>query len=298
MAPERSGVLIIEDGAHQAGRAVLARGRYLVGSSADNDIIISDLPGPGVAFTLHHRGRDIMLYADAAVEISDRKPLAPGQSARCVSSVRFTSGGINLRLEIAATVSTAETDHARRRIEWRVPTIAGVLVAAIMFVSLTSFRTVSPTTRPDDAVELTASISPATGGVLSDSKQEFALERLRQHLAADDLGSLAVTARPDGSIEARGQISKAQEAAWSEVGHWFDSLAGGQAVLVDAVTVAAEVQPLAVQAVWPGPNPYVMDGSGDKLFVGSALAGGWTISSIDRSHVLITRGDESLSVRF
>ncbi len=299
MAPELSGILIVESGVHQGARAALARGRSLVGSSADKDIIISDFRD-GTAFTLDHRGRDIMLHADAAVEFPGRKPLAPRQSRRCVSSVRFTSGGVTLRLEIAAASSATRADSGLRGIGWRLPAIVAAALAAISLVPLISFSTASSTTRSDDALMATASIPTASGRVLpsSQSRQQFALDQLRQHLAAIDLGSLILTAQPDGAIEARGQISKAQQAAWREVGHWFDSIAAGQAVLVDAVTVTADAQPLAIQAVWSGDNPYVIDGGGEKLFVGSALPSGWTVSGIDRSRVLIKRGDETVAVRF
>ena len=301
MAHEISATLLVESGVHQAARAVLAMGRNQVGRSVENDIVISDLQIPGASFALERRGRDIVLHAgDGPIELSGRKLLARGASKSCVDGFRFTSGGIAFSLEIAATGSPAPANPGRRKIGWRLPAVAAVVLAAITLGALTSFRTASSTTRSDDAVIATASIPPASGGVLpsSQSRQQFALEQLRQHLAAVDLASLVLTAQPDGSIEARGHISKAQEAAWHEVGHWFDSIAGGQAVLVNAVTVSAEAQPLAIQAVWPGQNPYVIDGSGDKLFVGSALPSGWTISSIDRSHVLVKRGDEILSVRF
>jgi hypothetical protein len=301
MAHEVSAALVVESGVHHAARAELTAGLNRVGRSTDNDIIISDLQMPETSFALECRGREVELRAgDAEIELVGRKPLARGASRSCVNGLRFTSAGITFRIEIAATDSAAPAESGRSSFGWRLPAVATSVLATIILAVLVSFRAAPLTARPNNVVTTTSSIPPASGqGVASSqSRQQFALEQLRRHLAAVDLGSLVLTAQPDGSIEARGQISKAQETAWREVGHWFDSMAGGQAVLVDAVTISAEVQPLAIQAVWLGQNPYVIDDSGDKLFVGSALPSGWTISGIDRSHVVVKRGDQILAVRF
>ncbi len=84
---------------------------------------------------------------------------------------------------------------------------------------------------------------------------------------------------------------------WREAQRWFDSGSGGQTVLVSRVTATA-APPLAIQAVWPGPHPYVIDGNGEKLFAGAMLHGGWTVDSIAADHVLIRRGSQTLAVRF
>jgi type III secretion system (T3SS) inner membrane Yop/CscD-like protein len=300
MASDISAVLIVEEGVHQAARAVLARGRNHVGPSATNDIVISDFRGSGTSFTLEHRGRDIVLHADAPVEFAGRKSLAPGQSRRCVSGMRFTSGGIALRLEMAGTAPGSAVSSIRSRLKLYLAVPAILALSAMVWGAAASFTAPPAIVRLNDAPETTGSI-PAMSreeALSSRQRQAAALESLRQHLAAVDLGSLVLTARPDGSIEARGPISREQQATWREVGHWFDTVAGRRVVLVDAVNVDADPHPLAIQAVWSGHNPYVIDGDGSKHFIGSTLPSGWTVAGINETHVLVKRGQQTLAVRF
>jgi hypothetical protein len=300
MATDISAVLVVESGVHQAARAAIATSRNRVGSAADNDIVISDLRIGGTSFTLEHRGRDVVLCAgDAPVEFAGGKSLGRGESRRCVRDTRFTSGGIAFTLEIAALGLAPGAGSTRLRFGLR-SAVAAAVLGTVMLTVLISLRVAPVAVQSAGAIETTGSVPTTVGRVVlpAGQRQAAALDSLRQHLAAAELESLVLTAHPDGSIEARGQIAKNQEAKWREVGRWFDTIAGGQVVLVDAVSVAAEAQPLTIQAVWPGRDPYVIDGSGRKHFIGAVLPSGWTISDIDRTHVLVKRGDQMLSVRF
>jgi hypothetical protein len=302
MAADFSAVLVVESGVHQAARAVLTTGLNQVGPSAGNDIVISDLRIHATSFTLELRGRSVILHAaDAPVEFPGRKSLERGESRRCAGGIRFTSSGIAFRLEISALGPGPLVSSTPSKFRSRVPVLAtGVLGTIMLTVLLVSLKAAPAIVQFDDAIETTGSVPTTSSRVVQSSgqRQLSALQSLRQHLATLELSSPVLTAEPDGSIEARGQISKYQEATWREVMHWFDTITNGQVVLVNSVSVAAEAQPLTIQAVWPGHNPYVIDGSGGKLFIGTALPSGWSISDIDRSHVLLKRGDESLSVRF
>jgi YscD/CdsD-like Bon-like domain 3 len=301
MAADFSAVLVVESGVHQAARTVLATGLNQVGPSAGNDIVISDLRIHATSFTLELRGRSVTLHAaDAPVEFPGRKSLECGESRRCAGGIRFTSSGIAFRLEISALSPGPVVSSTPSKFRSRMPVLATGVLGTIMLTVLVSLKAAPAIVQSDDAIETTGSIPTTSSRVVQSSgqRQLSALQSLRQHLATLELSSPVLTAEPDGSIEARGQILKYQEATWHEVMHWFDTSTNGQVVLVNAVSVAAEAQPLTIQAVWPGHNPYVIDGSGGKLFIGTALPSGWSIGDIDRSHVLLKRGDESLSVRF
>lgn len=118
------------------------------------------------------------------------------------------------------------------------------------------------------------------------------------HLAGVGLGGIALVALANGSVEARGEIMSQQADTWHSVQRWFDADFGSRVMLIDQVSVAAAVPPLAIQAVWPGAHSYVIDGSGQKLFVGAALHDGWTIESIDAVRVLLRRGQQMLAIGF
>jgi Inner membrane component of T3SS, periplasmic domain len=296
MATVLSAVLFVESGLHQAGRAEISAGRTRVGPTMENDIVISDLRGGGACFELEHRGRDVVIHADVPVEFASGPSLKREQSRRWVQTTRFTCAGVDFTLDIAAP----GLGSGAGSIGFGVKSAIAVAVGVGMLSILLSLGGRPAAMQPAAAIETTASIPPTAGGLIQPGRQgqAAALDRLREHLASAELGSLVLTAEPDGSIEARGQIWKSQEAAWHEVGRWFDAIEGGQAVLVDAVNVVPEAPPLTIQAVWPGRNPYVIDGSGSRQFVGAALPSGWTISDIDRSRVLVKRGNEMMAVRF
>jgi type III secretion protein D len=300
MAIGTSTVLVVEGGIHQAARVVLAPGWIRVGASPDNDVVVSDLATSGTCFTLEHRGRDVVLHAtEAPIEYPGSRLLERGESRRCAAGVCFTSGGIAFRLEVVALVPGRGIGLARPKLSRRMAAVAIGVLSAIILTALVSLSA-APAVQSDAEIETTGSISPSSGRPTLSSLQgqSLALERLRRHLATVELSSLVLTAEPDGSIEARGQISKSQEATWHEVERWFDASAAAQVVLVNAVSVVAEPQPLTIQAVWPGLNPYVIDSGGGKHFIGTVLPSGWTIADIDRTHVLVKRGDQVLSVRF
>jgi hypothetical protein len=297
-----SATLVVETGIHQTARAVLSAGRNQVGRSQDDDIVIADLRNPGTSFALEHRGRGVVLCAvDAPMEFPGGKSLQCGQSRRCASGIRFSSGGIAFRLEIAALGPRTPISSTSSRFGSRMPVVATGVLAVITLTAFVSLKAMPAAVSSVGAKqEITGSIPSASAQAVPSAaqRQRLALASLQQHLANVDLSSLSLTAKPDGSIEASGKISKDQEAAWREVGHWFDGIAGGQVVLVNAVSVAAEPQPLSIQAVWAGPHPYVIDGNGGKNFIGTRLPSGWTISDIDRTRVLVKRDDQVLSVRF
>jgi hypothetical protein len=299
--------LIVETGVHRGARAALAPGISHVGGAPENDIVVSDLQSLGACFVLDCRPHELVLRAvDLPLTLANGKPLRPGQSRSLAANTRFRSGGIAFRVEAGHLTSHLPNHLAWRERLGRAPlktVIAGTAsIAALLAVLVALHAAPSSTPLPSNAspLETTGSIAAKAGRDASGSsdRTSLALRSLRQHLDDKGLDAVVLTARSDGAIEARGQILSPQKAAWQEVGRWFDGQAGGRVVLVDGVSVSAEEQPLALQSVWPGPNPYVIDGNGGKLFVGSVLASGWTISSIDRTRVLMRRGDQTIAVKF
>ncbi len=290
-------ILVVESGVHRTARAALAAGRTRVGAAPDNEIVLLDLGSAPTSFALDTSGDGVVLHAVAtSIELPRRKKLAAGRSKRCRAGARFASHGTAFRLE---GPQRKPFRPARYHLMWSVPVLAGGMFC-IALLSVSASPNASPVEASDISYEATGSVPPKARDAAAGSGRPASavLEMLREHLAATGLDSISVTARPEGSIEARGQISPQQDATWREAGRWFDGAAGGRAVLVDQVHVTAEPPPLTVQAVWPGRTPYVIDGSGDKLFVGTVLPSGWAISGIEAGQVLIRRGGQSFTVRF
>ena len=51
-------------------------------------------------------------------------------------------------------------------------------------------------------------------------------------------------------------------------------------------------------AVWAGASPYVVDDHGDKLFIGAAIGGGWTIQAIQAGNVVVQNGQQKVAIRY
>lgn len=300
MTPDRSPTpaLTVEGGVHYQARALLARGINRVGPTVDCDIVVTDLDHAAPCFSL--------TVADGAVVLEPLglpvglrgRSLAPGRTSRCADGARFTCGGIAFRVDTAAD-GTGAAAPKRRSFGWSVPvTAVGVLLASLLVV-LAPSSAAPPVPPLLISAETTASIPVDAHAPVKRTSSATLLQDVGRRLAAANLDTITLAVQPDGAIEARGQITPQQLQSWRDVGRWFDGVAAaGRTVLVDQVHVGADAPPLTVQAVWPGRRPYLIDGGGDKLFVGAILANGWTISGIDATRVLVRRGGQSLAVRF
>lgn len=306
--------LVVEDGVHRAARARLALGSHHVGTAPDSDIVVTDLGPAGTRFALAVEPSAVTLQALAVpIVLAGGKAVRPGRSARCRGDARFRCGAVSFRIEAPPAPGPA-TGPGRARLARSLPRLAMAGLAAALLGVLTLPDTTSKADVPVRSADVTGSVPAGPGpGVLVPSATDLSprqspaaaarhadalRQRLAAHLAQAGLTSIAVAAQPEGSIEAVGQIGPQQTGAWREAGRWFDGEAAGAVVLVDRVRVAAEPPPLTIEAVWPGRRPYVVDGRGDKLFAGSVLANGWTVSGIEAERVVLKRGDEIMAVRF
>lgn len=302
MAYHRSAdpVLVVESGLHRTARAVLAAGSNQIGTTDDQDIVLRDLTSTGTAFNLLNQdGRVLVQAIDTPVYFQKSKPLFPGQSKHCSSVSHFTCAGIAFSLEMPEPNRTPSITRGR---PWPAlytfALIGSVMVALMIAGSLRTWSGQASATSLDTTG--TAQEAPKFSHTAFKPSEPInaVLNRLRRRLAESDLESITLTAEPDGSIKAHGQVRPQETAAWHEMGRWLDNATGGRTVLVDDVQATAEPQPLSVQAVWPGKDPYVIDGNGDKRLIGSVLPTGWIINAIDRKRVLVKRGDQVIAVRF
>ncbi len=291
-------ILIVDGGVHRAASTTLGDGRNRVGPTPDNDIVITDLDPAGTPFALDCADGIVTIHAlRAPVDLGRGTILPPGRSRRCRIGARFTSGGVAFRLE-PPSQGSRPARPVGPRLMWSLPAVAAGLLCTALLSAFAASTVGPPAEASDISRETTGSIPVDHGSSQPGQTTATVLRNLRQHLSSAGLDAIVLAVQPEGSIEARGQITPQQDAAWRETGRWFDGASGGRAVLVDQVSVVAEAPPLRIQAVWPGHNPYVVDGSGDKLFIGTILPSGWTISGIDARHVLMKRGAQVLAVRF
>jgi hypothetical protein len=292
--------LLVAGGIHRSATVEIPVGCSDVGSDVANDIVISDLPAP-LAFRLRWDGRSLVVSAVGCDADVDGKALRRGCDRRLKRPSSLVVGGIAIHLKVPIAAASAGLLRGSRSFA------AGVAcTAALAATALIAAPSASPPTRAaDGSRELTANAklgAAAIGAIAPEARHgrdsAALLNDFRQHLASTGLGDIAVDIQPDGAVAAVGRIVPAKAEAWRAAGRWFDTAAAGRAVLVDRVSVAVPAASLQVQAVYTGVIPYVIDGEGQKLFIGASLPDGSVIQKIESQSVLVKRGDQLLAVRF
>ncbi len=294
-----SAALRVASGPHAQAHATLRPGRTTVGRSTANDVVLEDdLLSPVHFAVAHAPGRPralLRLEALGGPIILDGTTLPPGSSTACRGGTMFRAG--STQFELSGIAAPAATSRWPSRTALATGFGAGVACAAIALVSVALHASLShkavaswPSTGPHPVAAISRPLHSASA--------VHAQDALQQRLDAAGLSGVALASLPNDAVEARGEIMQSQLAAWLETQRWFDAQFGGKATLVDQVSATNTAPPLAIAAVWPGPNPYVIDGSGQKLFTGAPLHAGWTLERIEPDRVIIRRSGQTLAVRF
>jgi hypothetical protein len=294
-------LLLVEGGNHRSAAVEVPVGESEVGSDAANHVVVSDLPAP-TAFRLKWDGRSLVLSAVGCDADVDGKALRRGRDRRLKRSSSLVVGGIPFRLKLPMTAGSGGLLRGSRSSGARFA--AGIACTAALAGSalIASPSVPSPTRLSNGSLIMTgagAGNVEAIGPQARHARDNTALLKdLRQQLASAGLDEVSVNIQPDGAVEAAGRIVPTKGEAWRAAVRWFDTAAAGRAVLVDRVTVTAAAASLQVQAVYTGLTPYVIDGEGQKLFIGASLPDGSVIQKIEDQSVLLKRGDQLVAVRF
>jgi hypothetical protein len=298
-------LLLVEGGIHRSAAVEVPVGESDVGSDAANHVVVSDLPAP-TAFRLRWDGRSLVLSAVGCDADVDGKALCRGRDRRLEQSSSLVVGGIAFRLKLPMTADTAGSGGLLRGSRsLGAGFAAGIACTAVLagtaLIAAPSLP--APSMRfADGSREMTSGSAAKVVAIAPQATPArdgaALLKDLRQQLASAGLGEVSVNIQSDGAVEAVGRIGPAKGEAWRAAVRWFDTAAAGRAVLVDRVNVAAAAASLQVQAVYTGLPPYVIDGEGQKLFIGASLPDGSVIQKIESESVLLKHGDQLVAVRF
>ena len=281
--------LIIEAGPQKGARIRLASGSYRAGSDVTNDIVLLDPTVAGTHFLLDVSETGVRIEPDqAGLTISRRRRAFPvGRPPLfCGEPTRFAAGATEFLLDPTGAAPLAR----KRRLPLAMLTVACGLLVLASGTAPASIRV--PVSPPSPATPQAAAARPAAPSTAS------MLEQLQSQLHAAQLENVHLASAADGSVTLTGTVPPAQEMALRTVQRWFDATFGARLMLIDGVKVANEPSPLAVRAAWTGPEPYVIDGAGQRLLLGARLASGWVITAIADDCVTLQRDGRSLAVHF
>jgi type III secretion protein D len=286
--------LKVVSGRHAGAVQELGSDQVAIGNSMTADIVLTD---PSVA-PVHAKVtcgdfRFVLEAVSSSISIADKK-LAPGEVLKCTYPKPFTLGDVEVecissRKGVLLALTNRNVFAALFGIFFAVA-VAGILL---------------PSRNPDPSSGRARRQAPQpivqSNEANAAAKQEViqaAANALLQQLQSVGLQTIEISAE-DGVVRARGSIVQSSQDAWRAIQVWFDGAYGQRVMLQPEVVVKGiktQAAPIAIQAVWAGKRPYLIDDHGDKYFEGSFLKDGWVIEKIEDRKVILKRKDEIISL--
>lgn len=281
-------LLSITHGLHQGVCLALDKAAYILGSGAAADLLLSDA---GIAerhlalrfadgqVAVEALGGEVIVIARQAREI--RIPVGSGYRARLPLDIRLGSASLTLSGAVGQALSPQKPGRTLKP-QW-------LIASVLMFLCLGAFAFRAQPLAP---LPLADAQPPALANPHAASAAE-ARAWLEAQLASAGLSQIKVS-EANGQLHLNGSYDPGKKQQWMSVQQAFDSRFGQQRVLHTDVVARAEVARPRVrfQAVWFGPNPYVVNENGKRLYPGAALADDWTLERIENDEVILARGEE------
>jgi hypothetical protein len=270
--------------------ARLGLGCHKIGKAVDNDIVLFDEGLDDLHFELE-TGRPVRLRAlGGTVFCADGMELSSG-AVRIIdeSHVHFSAGNTSFRIDLPEAAPAPP--HRSSWLKSSLLGVAGVVAVMSVLAAISILKAVAVSRPFVPLVSAVAERPPAPNAAQ-------VLPEMIARLNENQIETIDLKVLADGSVRAGGHIAPAQEAAWRQIEHWFDGAYGGRVVLVNQVDKKGGTAPLTVQAVRPGVDGYVIDGEGNKLFIGAIVKDGWRLVSIGSDQLVLRRVSQTLSLRF
>jgi hypothetical protein len=281
--------LRITKGKHAGAMQSLSKAPLVVGSSLDADIILTDSPVLAKHLRLTPGASGAGLEALDGEVLFEGRIIRPGEKAQARYPFRITFG--DAELEIGEEGKTAMFPASKFGALGAVCAVS----AALIYLSIP--RSGSLPVIPEQASLAAAPIKQAgPDGALA----KAAAEALRDRLLSLNIDTVEVVPG-EGMVGVRGIIDAQRKDDWRSLEVWFDESFGQNIVLQSTVSVSPENRakaPIALQAVWAGKFPYIIDSEGNKHFEGAKISDGWVIEKIEEGGTIIRRGKQSLVMRY
>ena len=282
-------ILFVESDLHGQIRMSLPQ-TFSIGRAISSDLVLADPSMAERHVILSKEDVAVRVEAvDGSVTFADGHSLNPGEAHQITETTCFWAGALEMRIELPGLVlpSKPKTSVSRRLVSRLIASV--VLVGAIFGTA--AFAVAS---RP-----ALVTLAPL---IAAPAPSEVDAGRVRQSILSElvrrGLGSIEIETLAEGSNRATGSISSRDAPKWHAAKLWADGEFGASVMLIDQVSVSVKAPVLAVQSAWLGDMPHIIEGSGEKLFVGAVLSDGWVIEGIEPGRVLVRRQSQHLAVRF
>lgn len=259
-----------------------------IGADVHCDIVLSDPQIAPFHLTLQLDPRHLAIEAIGGDVMIGERLLSRGHGCRCRLPVELSIGATSLRLTrpADATPSWWGSRHLRAAL---------MLLGLLLAVGGVWLWQGGPPPAPLAATA--KSVAPALVPASVANDPAARLDQLRAQLDRAGLPTLSITAA-ENAVTVRGSVDDAQRLRWIEVQHWYDRTWGNQPLLRNEVALLppARAPRVHFQAVWLGPQPYVINDRGRRLYPGAALDDGWVLQRIESDRVVLVRDSKEFEL--
>ena len=297
--------LEIVEGLHHGVRVALEDSEYLIGLSAECDIVLRDDGVLARHAILRIDGNEARIEAVGGEVTVGSLKVQTGQGCRVRLPATITIGGAKLQVLPArpkgalAVLATAMNQPAK--------VAGGVLVCALaVAVAAKVLHQPDPAPTPlADASTLeqnfseTRNAGSSVPAGLSPAAAKAAAEELSGKLKEAGITTLKVGAS-DERVVVTGRLNEQQAAGWGDIQRWFDAKFSGSTVMTANVAIGPMVGPAPVrlQAVWFGQRPYIIADNGSRYYEGAVLDSGWIVQRIADDRVILNKDTETLALTY
>ncbi|KAB2661843.1 hypothetical protein F9K91_24045 [Brucella tritici] len=283
--------LSVAAGLHRGATISLDGSAHVIGSDAEADIVLKDAGIAPRHVLLRPAGRRIEIEAVGGHVEVDSHHVSEGHGYRTRLPVNIVVG--SARMVICAPSQPEPKSFFRR------PTtaVAAVVCCVGVFVSLAAHALMSAPVGARLDTDTANTVQVAT----QNTAETPTMARGILTAQLDQAGISGVTlAVEKNRLVASGALAKEKSEAWLDIQSWFDRTYGDKIVLTSNVTVSGVGAPprLALQAIWFGPNSYVLAGDGARYHEGAYVDDGWMISKIGEKSLHLSKEGATIALNY
>ncbi len=283
--------LSVAAGLHQGATISLDGSAYVIGSDAEADIVLKDAGIAARHVLVRPAGTRVEIEAVGGDVEVDTHHIAKGHGYRSRLPVNIVVGDAQM---VICAPSQPEPKSFFKR-----PTtaVAAVVCCIGVFASLAAHALMSPPVGAGPGADSGSTMQAAT----PDKAETPAVAQGLLAAQLDQAGISGVTlAVEKNRLVASGALAKEKSEAWLNIQSWFDRSYGDRLVLTSNVTVSGVGTPprLALQAIWFGPNSYVLAGDGTRYHEGAYVEDGWMISKIGEKSLHLSKEGATIALNY
>ncbi len=287
--------LVVLSGAHKGALIRLSDGNITVGGTTSCDAVLRDdsVGASSVCLGVDETGRVAVSDCVGDVRVGSATG-SPNRTMKLGSGVPLHIGDVRLALGASEEDALTQVSARSRRgvlLRWGTGAAMVMLFSSAIGMTGGAAKTYFPKLTPP----------PASYASLTTNRTGATVAALEGEIIDAGLYTLTIDRFPGQRLVAvSGTLPSADEVKWREIVRWFDGKYGTVFTLQSNVRFEdkAIVMPFSIQSVVLSPWPHVVLHDGKRVELGMAVPGGWTIESINETHIAFAKDTKTLAVKY